>query len=295
MGSCASMVRITVDVIRKRAEHNEGCLSTLKEVTLHQHEIEKIENLDKLCRRLQILYLQGNVIGKIENLGRLRELNYLNLCLNNVRKIENLENNEALEKLDLTCNFVRDPLCIENLKANKRLEELYLIGNPITDDEDYRDFTIATLPQLEKLDGTDIERSERIVALQRLPAIRARYVEEAAAFPEDEEDDDEEEDADGEESEEEDEEDDEPEEGHQRRSLPDHVSGGKIDQFWTQEREKFYGGKFRFVRNSDEEPTKGMVVAVQIDLKEFEPTMAASSCRTMSVVMEGPLVADAES
>ena len=59
------MVRINLDLLRKKAEHNEGCISTLKEVTLHQHEIEKIENLDKLCRRLQILYLQGNVIPKI--------------------------------------------------------------------------------------------------------------------------------------------------------------------------------------------------------------------------------------
>ena len=61
-----------------------------------------------------------------------------------------------------------------------------------------------------------------------------------------------------------------------------------------QEREKSYNGKFQFVRNADEAPTKGMVVAVQVDLKEFEPTIAAASCRTMSVIMEGPLVADCE-
>jgi len=285
------MVRINLDLLRKKAEHNEGCISTLKEVTLHQHEIEKIENLDKLCRRLQILYLQGNVIPKIENLARLRELNYLNLCLNNIRKIENLEHNEALEKLDMTCNFVRDPLCIESLRANKRLEELYLIGNPCTDDPDYRDFTIATLTQLKSLDGNEIERSERILATQRLPAIRARFVEEAAARPESESDSESEDDSDDEESEESEEEEDE---GFQKRSLPDHVVGGKLDNFWTQEREKSYNGKFQFVRNADEAPTKGMVVAVQVDLKEFEPTIAAASCRTMSVIMEGPLVADCE-
>jgi len=171
-----------------------------------QYEIEKIEKLDKLCRRLNILYLQGNVIGKLgtpshnpsyasssrgrhatgdrlafgasggvggsqpdlepqptqlgpkaaepddpsqpsathgcqwrasacslpavpflglicaavcfaENLSRLRELQYLNMTLNNVKKIEGLDQNEALEKLDMTCNFVKDPLCLENLKA----------------------------------------------------------------------------------------------------------------------------------------------------------------------------------
>lgn len=80
----------------------------------------------------------------------------------------------------------------------------------------------------------------------------------------------------------------------QKRALPDHVAGGKIDSYWTQEREKAYGGKFRFVRNTDESPTKGMVVAVQVDLKEFEATVAAAACRTMSVIMEGPLVADTE-
>merc|ERR1711988_428823 len=274
MGSCASMVRITVDVIRKRAEHNEGCLSTLKEVTLHQHDIEKIENLDKWCRRLQILYLQGNLIGKIENLGRLRELVYLNLCLNNVRKIENLEQNEALEKLDMTCNFVLNPLCLENLKVNQRLEELYMVGNPCTDDADFRDYAIATLPQLKKLDGKDIERSERIKATQRLAAIRARYVEEAALRPPEEDEDS----SDTDESEEESEEEEEDPEfaSFQRQNLPRHVKGGQIDNFWAGEREKAYNGYFKFVRNQDDEPSQGMVAAVVVDLKEFEPTVAAA-------------------
>ena len=47
----------------------------------------------------------------------MRELQYLNMTLNNVKKIEGLEQNEALEKLDMTCNFVKDPLCLESLKA----------------------------------------------------------------------------------------------------------------------------------------------------------------------------------
>lgn len=167
-----------------------------------------------------------------------------------------------------------------------------MIGNPVTDDPDYRDFTVATLPQLEKLDGKEIERSERIIALQRLPAIRKRYVEEAEARGDDSEEE--------EESESEDEEDEESEEEEedmiqfQKRALPDHVSGGKLDNYWATEREKSYGGKFRFVRNADETPEKGMIVAIQVDLRQFEATVAAASCRTMSVIMEGPLVADTE-
>ena len=59
------MVRITEQLVRKRAEHNEGLISSLEEVSLHQQEIEKIENLDKWCRELKILYLQNNLIAKV--------------------------------------------------------------------------------------------------------------------------------------------------------------------------------------------------------------------------------------
>lgn len=56
----------------QRAEHNDGMLSNLKEVTLHQQNIEKIEVVGNVCRQLQILYLQNNVIGRIENLHHLK-------------------------------------------------------------------------------------------------------------------------------------------------------------------------------------------------------------------------------
>ena len=51
----------------------------------------RIEHLDRWCKHLKILYLQNNLIPRIENVARLKELRYLNLALNNVEKIENLE------------------------------------------------------------------------------------------------------------------------------------------------------------------------------------------------------------
>lgn len=42
----------------------------------------------------------------------------------------------------------------------------YLTGNPCTDYNGYRDYVIATLTQLEMLDGKEITRSERILAAQ---------------------------------------------------------------------------------------------------------------------------------
>ncbi|KAI9144945.1 hypothetical protein BKA69DRAFT_1025371 [Paraphysoderma sedebokerense] len=167
---------VTEQLLRKRAEHNDGELSSLQEITLHQFDIEKIENLDIYCRHLRILFLQNNQIQKIENLQKLKELEYLNLALNNITRIENLEGCESLRKLDLTVNFIDDIFCLENLRKNDNLRELFLVGNPITDVAGYRNFVIATLPQLESLDGVRIERSHRIIADQEYPTLRSRLL-----------------------------------------------------------------------------------------------------------------------
>ncbi|XP_046419327.1 protein tilB-like [Neodiprion fabricii] len=161
------MVRITIELIRKRSEHNEGEIASLEEITLHQEDIEKIEHIDRWCRNLKILLLQYNLISKIENLGMLKKLEYLNLALNNIEVIENLEGLESLKKLDLTVNFIGDLRGIKSLRENEHLESLILTGNPFTDYEGYREYVVATLPQLKELDMAEISRSERIIALQR--------------------------------------------------------------------------------------------------------------------------------
>lgn len=57
----------------------------------------RLEYLDKWCRELRILYLQSNLIPKIENVGRLKKLEYLNLALNNIEYIENLSGKNLLQ------------------------------------------------------------------------------------------------------------------------------------------------------------------------------------------------------
>lgn len=167
------MVRITVELVRKKAEHHERQLAPLEEIALHQENIEKIEYLQDWCPKLKILLMQSNLIAKIENLNKLKNLTYLNLALNNIEVIENLERCESLEKLDLTLNFIGEIVSVESLSGNYNLENLYLTGNPCTDYDNYRDFVISTLPQLSFLDGKEIERSDRIKALQNLPVIRS--------------------------------------------------------------------------------------------------------------------------
>eukprot|EP00047_Mylnosiga_fluctuans_P007605 m.254443 g.254443 ORF g.254443 m.254443 type:complete len:412 (+) comp18956_c0_seq1:74-1309(+) len=166
------MVQITLSLIRKRAEHNNGEISSLEEVSLHQQEIEKIELLDQACRNLKILYLQNNVISKIENVARLKEMQYLNLALNNITVIENLEGCESLRKLDLTVNFVGDLRCVLSLRKNRELAELFLTGNPCTQYEGYRSYVVHSLPGLARLDGREITRTERLQAAQEFDRIR---------------------------------------------------------------------------------------------------------------------------
>lgn len=167
---------ITRALIRKRAEHNEGIISTLEEVTLHQEELENInEVLGGTCRKLKILYLQNNIIPRMENLVHLKDLVYLNLALNNISKIEGLQNCEFLSKLDLTVNFIDvDTLeeSIDHLVSRTKLIDLYMMGNPAQATwPGFNSFVIAKLPQLKTLDGTDTTRSMQIQARQKLPQL----------------------------------------------------------------------------------------------------------------------------
>ncbi|XP_030607812.1 dynein axonemal assembly factor 11 isoform X2 [Archocentrus centrarchus] len=176
------MVYVTEDLVRRRAEHNECEIFSLEEVSLHQQDIERIEHLDRWCRELRILYLQNNLIPRIENVGRLKKLEYLNLALNNIEVIENLEGCESLQKLDLTVNFVGCLSSVESLRHNIHLRELFLVGNPCERFEGYRQFVVATLPQLKCLDGTEISRSERIRASQGLEEVRRRVAEQEREY-----------------------------------------------------------------------------------------------------------------
>jgi protein TilB len=169
-------MNITRELIRKRAEHNEGMISTLEELTLHQEELTCIDEcLGQSCRSLKILLLQNNIINKMENLHHMKTLEYLNLALNNISKIEGLDRCEFLNKLDLTINFIDVDVLeesIDNLVDRDHLKDLYMMGNPAEQDwKGFGPYVIARLPQLKALDGTEITRSMRITAQQQLPAL----------------------------------------------------------------------------------------------------------------------------
>jgi hypothetical protein len=54
-----------------------------------QEELEGISDvLGTSCHKLKILMLQNNIIPRMENLHHLKELEYLNLALNNIDMIQ---------------------------------------------------------------------------------------------------------------------------------------------------------------------------------------------------------------
>ncbi|XP_019506811.1 PREDICTED: protein tilB homolog isoform X2 [Hipposideros armiger] len=89
---------------------------------------------------------------------------------------------EGLTKLDLTVNFIGELSSVKTLQHNIHLKELFLMGNPCADFDGYRPFVVATLQQLKWLDGKEIERSERIQALQNFPVIERQIREQEKAY-----------------------------------------------------------------------------------------------------------------
>jgi protein TilB len=171
------MGRITWDLIRKKAEHHDGLLEDLEELTLHQLNLEKIDTIGRFCPRLKILYLQNNLIPRLENLRRLSSLVYLNVALNNITEVPaEFARCEKIKKLDLTLNFIDLDAFESSLAALaqlEHLEELYLTGNPCTQFAHYRPLAVLRLPRLGKLDGLDVTRLERLQARASQAAIEA--------------------------------------------------------------------------------------------------------------------------
>jgi protein TilB len=59
---------------------------------------------------------------------------------------------------------------LDHLRGLTELRVLWLTDNPITEKPGYREYTIARLPQLTKLDEVDITADDREAANRKFPA-----------------------------------------------------------------------------------------------------------------------------
>lgn len=58
---------------------------------------------------------------------------------------------------------------IKHLQSRERLRDMYMMGNPSQVNwQNFQNYIIAMLPQLETIDGTEITKSMRIIARQHL-------------------------------------------------------------------------------------------------------------------------------
>lgn len=131
------MVEITLELLQSKISHLERneSYSQLYELSLHQSYITSINKLiQAYFPNINILYLQNNYIQNIENIFKLKLLQYLNISINCITTIpKQLYRLEALEKLDLTLNFIQvkelDNMC-DISKQCILLKDITLLGNP---------------------------------------------------------------------------------------------------------------------------------------------------------------------
>ena len=110
---------------------NLHCLPDIEVLDLHSNKIKLIENLSTL-KRLRILNLANNQLTSFVELMNNKNLEDINLRKNLIVSIPNLSLSfEKLRKLNLGKNMISKIEFILEFKKLKRIEELYIEGNPV--------------------------------------------------------------------------------------------------------------------------------------------------------------------
>jgi len=110
---------------------NLQCLPDIEVLDLHSNKIKLIENLSSL-KKLRILNLANNQLTSFVELMNNKNLEDINLRKNLIVSIPNLALSfDKLRKLNLGKNMISKIEFILEFKKLKRIEELYIEGNPV--------------------------------------------------------------------------------------------------------------------------------------------------------------------
>ncbi|KAM9457420.1 dynein regulatory complex subunit 3 [Clarias gariepinus] len=134
--------------------------TSLTKLQLDNNIIEKIDGLEKLTN-LVWLDLSFNNIKVIEGLDTLVKLQDLSLFSNRISVIENMDALQDLHILSLGNNLISQLDSVIYLRKFKNLRTLDLAGNEICNDENYKRFVAAYLPDLVYLDYRLIDEQTR--------------------------------------------------------------------------------------------------------------------------------------
>ncbi|RXN19781.1 dynein regulatory complex subunit 3 [Labeo rohita] len=141
--------------------------TTITKLQLDNNVIERIEGLENLTNLIW-LDLSFNNIEVIEGLDSLVKLQDLSLFNNRISVIENLDTLQNLHILSLGNNAVAQLENVLYLRKFKNLRTLNLAGNPICDEEKYKIFVTAYLPDLVYLDYRLLDEQMKIAEMQQI-------------------------------------------------------------------------------------------------------------------------------
>jgi len=110
----------------------------------------------------------------MEGLHKLKELEYVNLAVNSINLIEGIRGCESLQKLDFTLNFIDIEdfeESVDNLAELNDFREIYMCGNPCTDWPHWKEYLMARIPSLGRIDGDDVTKYKKLAAKQSLESM----------------------------------------------------------------------------------------------------------------------------
>lgn len=135
-------------------------LKFLNVLDLSNNKISTIQGLDGLP--IQELNLGGNSISSLEGLDKLPRLSNLNISNNDVMSLSALKGCKQLRVLNACDNRVVFIRQTEFLSGLPWLGVLELMGNPCSKKQYYRRRVLFRLPNLERLDKSNVAPEEKI-------------------------------------------------------------------------------------------------------------------------------------
>ena len=107
------------------------------------------------------LNLWGNEIEDVRLLRQMPNIEILSLSVNRISSLKEFANCKKLQELFLRKNNISDLEELRYLIDLPDLRILWLLDNPCSEQENYREIVISTLPNIRKLDNNDVTVEER--------------------------------------------------------------------------------------------------------------------------------------
>lgn len=149
---------INEEVVEKVARLKE--FSKISALNLSLNCISTVKKL-RLAFNLHKLNLSCNCIETLEDFRGFSSLTHLYLSHNRITSLSSLTEIVTLVCLDMSHNNISSVIEVLSLKSNKKMRSLILIGNPLSSHSRYRQLAILSLPELEELDRSLIQSSEK--------------------------------------------------------------------------------------------------------------------------------------